>query len=69
MATSHDSPASVSDVMTTAQAVNEDPLLLQREVDIETVAFQIRQRRIANRNTNTIKGYAKGQREWKVCNL
>jgi len=55
--------------MTTAQAVNEDPLLLQREVDIETVAFQIRQRRIANRNTNTIKGYAKGQREWKVCNL
>lgn len=72
MATSHDSSAFVSrsDVTTTAQAVHEeveDPLLLQREVDIETMAFQIRQRRMANRNPNTKKGYAKGQREWMVC--
>jgi hypothetical protein len=70
MATSHDSSAFVSDVTTTAQAVNEeieDPLLLQREVDIEAVACQIRQRRMANRKPNTKKGYAKGQREWMVC--
>jgi galactokinase len=65
MATLHSSSASPS---TTVQTVNEDPLLQQREADLDTVAIQIQQRRIENRNKNTIKAYAKGQREWKVFN-